>query len=117
MKEHDISGWYELSKSSKGQFKFVLNAGNGEVILISELYTGSRGAKNGFESVQKNYFDESKFAGEIAKNDKPYFNLKAANHQIIGTSQMYSSVSARDNGINSVMNNGSTVQIKDLTND
>ncbi|WP_455678605.1 YegP family protein [Shewanella vesiculosa] len=72
-----------MSKSSNGQFKFVLNAGNSEVILISELYTGSSGAKNGFESVQKNYFDESKFAGEIANNDKPYFNLKAANHQIM----------------------------------
>ncbi|MGI2175482.1 DUF1508 domain-containing protein [Shewanella ulleungensis] len=30
---------------------------------------------------------------------------------------MYSSVSARDNRISSVMNNGSTDKIKDLTNE
>ena len=33
-----MSGWYELSQSSDGQYRFVLKAGNGEVILTSELY-------------------------------------------------------------------------------
>lgn len=110
-----MSGWYELSKSSNEQFKFVLKAGNGEIILTSELYTAKSGAKNGIESVQKNSQDGNNFAREVAKNGKPYFNLKAANHQIIGTSQMYSSVTARDNGIRSVMDNGKTTTIKDLT--
>lgn len=110
-----MSGWYELSKSSNEQFKFVLKAGNGEIILTSELYIAKSGAKNGIESVQKNSQDSNNFAKEVAKNGKPYFNLKAANHQIIGTSQMYSSVTARDNGIRSVMDNGKTTTIKDLT--
>lgn len=110
-----MSGWYELSKSNNGQFKFVLKAGNGEIILTSELYTGKSGAKNGIESVQKNSQNEANFAKEVAKNDKPYFNLKAANHQIIGTSQMYASIKGRDNGIRSVMENGKTETIKDLT--
>ncbi|MCT8985274.1 YegP family protein [Shewanella phaeophyticola] len=110
-----MSGWYELSKSSNGQFKFVLKAGNGEVILTSELYTAKAGANNGISSVQTNSQSEANFAKETAKNDKPYFNLKAANHQIIGTSQMYSSTSSRDNGIRSVMENGKTSTIKDLT--
>ncbi len=34
-----MSGWFELNKSSDGQFRFVLKAGNGETILTSELYT------------------------------------------------------------------------------
>jgi hypothetical protein len=29
-----MSGWYELSKSSNDQFKFVLKAGNVEVFLL-----------------------------------------------------------------------------------
>lgn len=34
------------------------------------------------------------------------FNLKAANHQVILTSQLYSSKSAAENGIESVRNHG-----------
>ncbi|MGS0724850.1 YegP family protein [Shewanella sp. 0m-11] len=110
-----MSGWYELGNSTNGQFKFVLKAGNGEVILTSELYVAKSGAMNGIESVQKNSTDEANFSKEMAKNDKPYFNLKAANHQIIGTSQMYSSISGRDNGIRSVISNGNTQDVRDLT--
>lgn len=40
-----MSGWYELKKSSNGQFRFVLKAANAEVILTSELYTTARRRK------------------------------------------------------------------------
>ena len=33
-----MAGWFELSKSSDGQFRFVLKAGNAETVLTSELY-------------------------------------------------------------------------------
>ena len=79
-----MAGWFELSKSTNDQFRFVLKAGNGEVILTSELYT-------------------TKF----------FFNLKAGNHQIIGTSQMYASAQSRDVGIASVKTNGSSKTIKE----
>jgi uncharacterized protein YegP (UPF0339 family) len=39
--------------------------------------------------------------------------LKAANHQVIGSSQMYASEASRDNGIDSVKNNGASSTIKD----
>ncbi len=32
-----MAGWFELSKSSDNQFRFVLKAGNGETILTSEV--------------------------------------------------------------------------------
>ncbi len=32
-----MSGWYEISQSSDQQYRFVLKAGNGEVILNSEV--------------------------------------------------------------------------------
>ncbi|MCH4246382.1 MAG: YegP family protein [Acinetobacter populi] len=110
-----MSGWYEISQAKDGQYKFVLKAGNGEIILSSELYVAKASALNGIASVQKNSPDDGRYDRLTAKNDKPYFNLKAANHQIIGSSQLYSSESARDKGIESVKNNGSTETIKDLT--
>lgn len=107
-----MAGWYELSKNDKGQFHFVLKAGNGEVILRSETYETKAAAETGIASVQKNSPLDERYERKEAVNGKFYFNLKAANHQIIGTSQMYASSSGRDNGIESVKTNGSTTSIK-----
>lgn len=110
-----MSGWYELSKSRDGQFRFVLKAGNAETILTSELYTTRASAQNGIASVQANSPDAARYELKDAANGKVYFNLKAANHQVIGTSQMYLSAATRATGIASVKNNGLTTTIKDLT--
>ncbi len=110
-----MAGWYELSKSSDGQFRFVLKAGNSETILTSELYKSIDSAKNGIASVQSNSPEASRYEKKKSSTGKPYFTLKAANHQVIGTSQMYASVAARDSGISSVQTNGPSKTIKDGT--
>lgn len=110
-----MAGWFELSNSSDGQYRFVLKAGNAEVILTSELYKTRASAENGIASVQSNSGNAERYDAKEAANGKFYFNLKAANHQIIGSSQMYTSAASRDKGILSVMNNGSSDTIKDLT--
>ena len=84
-----MAGWFELSKSSDNQFRFVLKAGNGETILTSELYTSKASAEKGIASVRSNSPQEERYEKKTASNGKFYFNLKAANHQIIGSSQMY----------------------------
>lgn len=110
-----MAGWFELNKSEKGQFHFVLKAGNAETILTSEMYNTKGAAENGIASVQINSSDDQRYERKVSSNQKPYFNLKAANHQVIGSSQMYSSEEARDKGIASVKSNGSTQTIKDNT--
>lgn len=42
-----MAGWYELTKSEKGQYTFVLKAGNSEVIFRSEQYEAKASATNG----------------------------------------------------------------------
>ena len=110
-----MSGWYELGKSSDGQFRFVLKAGNAETILTSELYGSKASAENGIASVQTNAPLDVRFDRKVASDGKSFFNLKAANHQVIGTSQMYASAQSRDVGIASVQTNGPTTKDKDLT--
>jgi uncharacterized protein len=110
-----MAGWYVLSKSSDGQFRFVLKAGNAETILTSELYKSLDSAKNGISSVQKNSPEASRYEKKESSSGKPYFTLKASNYQIIGTSEMYSSTAARDAGISSVQSNGPTITVKDGT--
>lgn len=107
-----MAGWYELSKNDNGQFHFVLKAGNGEVILRSETYETKSAAESGIASVQQNCSLDERYERKDASNGKYFFNLKAANHKIIGTSQMYSTSSARDQGIESVKTNGTTTSVK-----
>lgn len=110
-----MAGWFELSKSSDGQFRFVLKAGNGEIILTSELYTTKGAAENGIASVRTNSPLDERYEKKTASNGKYHFNLKAANHQVIGSSQLYASEASRETGIASVKNNGTSQTVKDLT--
>ncbi|CAM3857958.1 YegP family protein [Pseudomonas wadenswilerensis] len=110
-----MAGWFELNTSSDGQYRFVLKAGNGEIILTSELYKAKGSAESGIASVQANSGVDERYEKKEASNGKFHFNLKAANHQVIGTSQMYASTQSRDAGIASVKSNGSSKTIKDNT--
>lgn len=106
-------GTFLVSKRKNDEFQFVLKAGNGQVILASEGYTTKAACENGIESVRKNSQLDERFDKLEAKNGKPYFNLKASNGQIIGSSEMYESVAARDNGIESVKKNASDADVKE----
>ena len=106
---------FELKqKEGSDQFHFVLKAKNGQVILSSQVYASKSGASNGIESVKKNCADDSKFERNTAKNGKFYFNLKAANAQIIGTSQMYSAEAGMENGIESIKTNAPGADVKEV---
>ncbi len=104
---------FVIKKTSAGQFRFNLHAGNGEVILTSESYVAKASANNGIESVKKNAPDDARYDRLTNKAGAPYFNLLATNGQIIGTSESYSSVSARENGIESVKKNAPIATIDD----
>lgn len=106
-------GKFVVSKSSNGEFRFNLKAGNGEVILVSEGYTSRSGCDNGIESVRTNSQVDERFEKETSTNGKHYFNLKAANGQVIGTSQMYESAASRDNGIASVKSNAPKATVEE----
>jgi uncharacterized protein len=85
-----------------GNFFFNLKAGNGETILTSELYKAKASALNGVESVKKNAPQDERYERKTDKSGHPRFNLKAANGEVIGSSESYSSESAREHGIESV---------------
>lgn len=108
-------GKFVITKRANGEFQFNLKAGNGQTILTSEGYSTKAAATSGIESVQKNSQDDSKYDKKESSNGKPYFNLKASNGQIIGSSEMYESTAARDNGIESVKTNAPSATTDDQT--
>ena len=110
-----MAGKFEIYKDKRGEFRFRLKAGNGQIILASEGYKAKSSAMNGIESVRKNSQTDGRFDRTETKNGKARFNLRAGNNQVIGTSESYSSVKARDNGIKSVMKHAPKAAIKDLS--
>jgi hypothetical protein len=110
-----MAGKFVLSLSSDGQYVFNLKAGNNQTILTSERYQSKDGALGGIESVRKNAPLDQRYERRTASNGDPYFVLKAANHQVIGKSEMYSSQAAMENGIESVKRNAPEDTLEDQT--
>jgi uncharacterized protein YegP (UPF0339 family) len=110
-----MAGKFEIKKSANGQFMFNLKAGNHEVILTSELYHEKQSVRNGVESVRANASDDGRYERKTAKNGSSFFVLKAANGEVIGKSEMYSSAAAMENGIESVKKNAVTATVQDVS--
>lgn len=106
---------YALLKSSNDKFYFNLKAGNGEVILTSQMYAAKDSAENGIASVKSNSPIDERYERKTSAKGEPFFVLKAANGEVIGSSEMYSSTSAMENGIASVKKNGPEAVIDDQT--
>ena len=98
-------GKFIVSVRKNGEFQFVLKATNGQVILVSEGYVKKESCLSGIESVKKNAPVEARYEIKTAKNGKPFFNPKATNGQVIGSSQMYASERTMKIGLASVMKN------------
>jgi hypothetical protein len=110
-----VAGKFELKKSKNDKYFFSLLAGNGQIILSSEMYEAKASALNGIESVKKNALVDARYECLDGKDGSPYFVLKATNGQVIGNSQMYSSAASRDNGIVSCKTNAPGAATDDQT--
>ena len=110
-----MAGKFEVYKSDKNEdYYFRLKAVNGQVVLTSQGYGDKAGAKNGVESVKKNSKDKGSFECKTSSNGKYFFNLKAKNGQIIGSSQMYKSQSGRDNGVEAIGRASKGAKVEEL---
>ena len=106
---------FEIYNDKKGEFRFRLKAANGQNILASEGYKAKSGCTNGIKSVRENSQSDGNYERLQSKGGSPYFNLKASNGQVIGSSEMYSSTSGMENGIASVKKNAPNAEVDDLT--
>ena len=110
-----MAGKFELKKTESGKYMFNLKAGNGQIILVSQMYESKDSAENGIESVRRNSADDARFERKVAKNGEPFFSLTATNGQNIGKSETYSSESAMENGVQSVKTNAPDAEVVDNT--
>lgn len=110
-----MAGTFELKKSSDQQFRFVLKADTGETLLTSELYKTKGSAEQGVAAVQTNCVLGERYELKRASSGQAFFNLKAANHQVIGTSPLHANDAARDADVARLKAQGALATIKDLT--
>ncbi|HEY0427640.1 MAG TPA: YegP family protein [Pyrinomonadaceae bacterium] len=110
-----MAGKFDLKKSTNGKFYFNLKAGNGQVILTSEMYEAKGGATNGIDSVRRNAPDDKRYERKQSAKGEPYFVLKAGNGEQIGRSENYSSEASMENGIESVKENAAAATVEDST--
>ncbi len=78
-------------------FSFVDDAG--KTVVKSENYAAKKSAMNGIESVKNNCQVDGRYELKESKNGKYYFNVKASNGQIVGTSTLYASEADRESAI------------------
>lgn len=104
---------YQIFIGSNGKHYFRLTAKNGQQILASQGYSDKAGCKKGIESVRTNSARDDRYERKTATDGQAFFNLVAANKQVIGTSEMYTSEAARDKGIASVKSNGPVAEVEE----
>jgi uncharacterized protein YegP (UPF0339 family) len=96
------SAYFETFQGQDGKFYFHLMAGNGQNVLRSQSYTRLASAQNGVSSVLDNGNDKRNFEVNQALNGDWYFNMIAANGQVIGSSELYSTKSNAERGARTV---------------
>lgn len=76
---------YHIHKSTNGQYYFHLLASTGDILLTSETYTSRTACLNGIASVKVHAPDEQNYQRLTQTDSNVYYNLLAANYQVIGT--------------------------------
>ena len=110
-----MAGKFERKTAKNGAYHFVLKAGNGQVILQSQLYGEKRSAVAGVESVRKNSAVDARFDRRTAKDGSFFFALTSTNGQDVGKSEMYTTAAAMENGVESVKKNAPDATLDDQT--
>ena len=119
-------GKFVMKTNEKGS-RFVLKAGNGEIIGVSETYSSESACKNGIESVRKSAvaagLEDQTVEGSKCKNPKfeVYedkggefrFRLKARNGQIVAVSEGYTTHRACMDGVESVRKNAPEAPVEE----
>jgi uncharacterized protein YegP (UPF0339 family) len=106
---------FEIKKAADDRYMFNLKSGNDQVILTSQTYESKESAEDGIASVRQNAALDERYEEKTGTDGHPYFVLIAANKQVIGRSQMYSSPDAMRKGIASVKKNAQHATTVDFT--
>jgi uncharacterized protein YegP (UPF0339 family) len=90
-----MPGGFDFTIHDNGTFAFSLKSEEGASLLRSETDESKAAAENGIASVQKNSPLDERYELKESSDGRFFFNLKAGNHQVIGTSSLYKTAEDR----------------------
>ncbi len=85
-----------MKKSDTANFISIFFDEHDKPFCAAKQYSSKAAAQNGIESIRTNAGNDARYDLKESQSGKLYFNLKAANGQIIGTSMMYADHAARE---------------------
>lgn len=94
-----MNGKYTISRVGTSEYHWSLTARNAQTVLSSRIYAAKAGLETGIESCRTNSADEARYERTAANESRYYFVLRAADGEVIGTSETYHSERARDQAI------------------
>ncbi|TIC83108.1 YegP family protein [Crenobacter intestini] len=110
-----MSGKFEISASSNGKFLFNLKARNGQVILTSQLFDSLHHAVEAAQALQQDNKLADRIHRKVSTAGEPYFSIHGDGDKVIARSQMYSSNTAMEKGIDSVLEHAPQALLVDTT--
>lgn len=96
-------GYFVLKKGKDGSFSFSLHATDKASLLDSESYDSKDAVSNAIESMRTIASFSSRFNHKRSDDNRHYFVVLAANDTVMGTSPMYDTMDAMEQGIEIVM--------------
>lgn len=107
-----------LREAADGSQYFVLAAGNGQIIAVSQMYSTTSNRNRAIDTVKTIVGQivaqeaavpaPAKFETFKGLDGKYYFNVKAGNGEIVLQSQGYTTKTSAQNGASSVQSNGAS---------
>lgn len=99
-------GKFVINRAANGELTFNLKADNFQILLTSQIYSSRQACFNDIESVRTNCTDDRRYERKKTVDNKHFFVLKGPNGEMIGKSELFTSLAAMENGIKSVKKNG-----------
>ncbi len=90
---------FELFQDVSGQWRFNVLANNYRVMASSEAYTAKASAEKGVAAVIENASQRASYKVLQARDGQYYFNVVAANNEIIATSETYATKSNAERAV------------------
>lgn len=95
----------ELWKGTDGQFRFHLLEKSQEIVFTSQGYSSRTSALNGLLSVLENGKQAGMYQVLTAANGGSYFNLYAANRQVIATGEVHATAAEAQADVQTALTN------------
>jgi uncharacterized protein len=102
---------FVVKPGGEGQFFFNLMSEDGRKLLTSGMFPAKSSVFNGIEAVKQHAREGSRYEKVTSAEGKLYFRLCSATKDILGVSEMFENMDARDAALSKVMHGSAEASV------